>query len=347
MGTTNVPNGVDVVNAIRNEASAAYRAAVPIGNYGNIQDVGNPIMTYQSVQNEFLSALVNKIALTIVNQKMFENPLAFLKKGTNPLGLDVEDIYTNPSEASEYEPDNFQGILTPVTPDTKATYYRRNRQDKYKVTIKNEQLQAAFTSWSNLEGLIASIVNSLYNGNTIGEFDLTKGIVGNAVADGKVNQIVLAPPTSEATATAFLTSMRGVTSAMQFPSSTYTNYALMGGTGNPVVNWTSIDDMLIMVRADVAANVDVQKLSAAFNLSYADYTARQIIVDKFNGADNMYALVADREFFQIWEKTRKMTEFYNAEVMAWTYWWHCWDTFSLSPYANAVAYVSAKYDPKP
>lgn len=345
MAKVEVPNGVDVVNAIRNEASAAYKAAVPIGNYGNIQDVGNPILSYQSVQNEFLSALVNKIALTIVNQKMFENPLAFLKKGTTPLGLDVEDIYTNPAEANEYEPNNFQGILTPAPPDVKAAYYRRNRQDKYKVTIKNEQLQAAFTSWANLEGLIASIVNSLYNGNTIGEFALTKGIVGEAVANAQVNQIVLAAPTTEATATAFLTSLRGTAAAMRFPSSTYTNYTLMGGTGNPVVNWTDIDEMLIMVRSDVAANVDVQKLSAAFNLSYADYVARQIVVDKFDGAANMYALVCDREFFQIWEKTRRMTEFYNAEVMAWTYWWHCWDTYALSPFANAVAYTTSEYKP--
>lgn len=345
MARIEVPNGVDVMNAIRNEASAAYKAAVPISNYANLQDVGNPILEYQSVQNEFLNSLVNKIALTIVNQKMFENPLAFLKKGTNPLGLDAEEIYTNPAEANEYDPNNFQGILQPKNPDVKAVYYRRNRQDKYKVTIKNEQLQAAFTSWGKLEGLIASIVNSLYNGNTIGEFNLTKGIVGNAVADGKINQIVLAPPTTEDTATAFLTSLRGTTSAMMYPSSTYTNYIKMGGTGNPVVNWTSIDDLLIFVRSDVAANVDVQKLSAAFNLSYADYSARQIIVDKFDGAENMYALVADRDFFQIWEKTRRMTEFYNAEVMAWTYWWHCWDTFALSPFANAVAYVSAEYTP--
>lgn len=342
---TTVPSGVDITNAIRNEASAAYKAAVPVSNYANIQDVGNPILAYQSVQNEFLTALVNKIVLTMVNRKMFENPLAFLKKGTAPLGIDVEDIYTNPATAKEYEGNNFQGILTPVTPDVKAAYYRRNRQDKYKVTIKNQQLTAAFTSWSSLEGLIASIVDSLYNGNTIGEFNLTKGIVGEAVAAAQVNQIVLAAPTTEATATAFLTSLRGVSSGMTFPSSTYTNYTLMGGTGNPVVNWCPTSEQLIMVRSDVAANVDVQKLSAVFNLSYADYSAQQVIVDKFDGADNMYALVCDRAFFQIWEKLRRMTEFYNSEVMAWSYWWHCWDTFALSPYANAVAYVTSEYKP--
>lgn len=345
MGEIKIPSGVDVTNAIRNSASEAYKAAVPVSNYANITDVGNPILTYQAIQNEFLSALVNKVVLTIVNNKMFNNPLSFLKRSYYPLGMDVEDIHTNPATATEYEPANFQGVLTPKDPDVKAAYYRRNRRDKYKVTIRNEQLTAAFTSWDKLESLIASIVNSLYNGNTIGEFALTKNVLGSAVADGKVNQIVLAKPTNEATATAFLTSIRGTSMGMAFPSSNYTNYTLMGGTGNPVVNWSDKSEQVILVTADVAANVDVNKLSAAFNLSYADYVARQIVVDKFDGAPNMYAFVGDRKIFQIYEKLRKMTEFYNGEVMAWTYWYHCWDTYSLSPFENGVAYVTAKYEP--
>lgn len=151
MSNTKIPNAVDTVNAIRNEASQSYRDAVPVATPRNIQDVGNPILEYQSVQNEFLTALVNKIAVTIVDQKMFENPLAFLRKGSIPLGLDVEDIYINPAKGANYEPTNFQGILTPVDPDVKAAYYRRNRRDKYKVTIRNEQLTAAFVSWGALE----------------------------------------------------------------------------------------------------------------------------------------------------------------------------------------------------
>lgn len=341
----NVPNGVDVMNAIRNEASASYQAVVPLADYGNITDVGNPILTYQAVQNEFLTALVNKIALTIVNDRMFTNPLGFLKKGTIPLGLDVEDLYVNPAEAKQYEPANFAGILTPENPDVKAAYYRRNRRDKYKVTIRNEQLTAAFTSWGNLESLIAAIVNSLYNGNTIGEFTLTKKLLGSAVAEAKINQIVTAAPTTEATATSFLTSMRSVSSGMLFPGSKYTNYTLMGGTGKPVVNWAPIEEQIIIVTADVAANVDVQKLSAAFNLTYADYLAQQVIVDQFDGAPNMFAFIGNRRIFQIRENLRKMTEFYNGEVMAWTYWWHCWDTYALSPYENGVAFVTSAYTP--
>lgn len=340
-----IPSGVDVMNAVRNAASPAYQAAVPLADYGNITEVGNPILEYQSIQNEFLSALVNKVALTIVENKMFANPLGFLKRGAIPLGLDIEDVHVNPAKAKEYEPNNFEGVIQPENPDVKAAYYRRNRRDKYKVTIRNEQLTAAFTSWGNLEALIAGIVDSLYNGNTIGEFALTKGLVGNACAQGKIQQIVSPLPTTEADAKTFLTSLRGTSIAMTFPSTRYNNYALMGGTGTPVVSWADQNEQIIIVRSDVAASVDVQAFSAAFNLSYQDYTARQIVVDEFDKAPNMYAFVGSRRIFQIWENLRKMTEFYNGEVMAWTYWWHCWDTYALSPFQNGVAYVTAAYPP--
>lgn len=345
MAKVNVPNGVDVANAIRNEASAAYQAAVPRATGTNVQEVGNPILQYQSVQNEFLSALVNKIALTIVEDKMFNNPLAFLKKGQSPLGLDVEDIYTNPAVGADYEPNNFQGILTPVTPDTKAAYYRRNRQTKYKVTIKNEQLTAAFQSWGNLEALIASIVNTLYNGNTIGEFNLTKQLLGDACSAAKIQQVVTELPNGEASAKNFMQKLRSLSLSMTFPSQAYNNYALLGGTGTPVTTWSEPTEQVIIVRADVASQIDVQWLAAAFNLSYTDYMSQQIVVDNFDTATNMLAFIGDRSVFQIYEKLRKMTEFYNSEVMAWTYWWHCWDTFALSPFANGVALVTKAYEP--
>lgn len=336
-------DGVNTMNAIRNESSEMYRASVPIATRANIQEVGNPILNFQSVQNEFLSALVNKIAFTIVNDKMYENPLGFLKKGAVPLGLDVEDIYTNPAKGADYEPDNFQGILTPQAPDVKAAYYRRNRRTKYKVTIKNEQLTAAFNNWGNLEALIASIINSMYNGNTIGEFGLVKQLLGSAAMQAKIQQVVLPMPTTDATAKSFMQSLRGISFGMTFPSSNYNSYLLNGGTGDPVVNWTPTNDQVIIIRSDVASSIDINLLAAAFNLSYADYLAQQIVVDNFDNATNMIAFIGDRRIFQIRENLRKMTEFYNSEVMAWTYWYHCWDTYALSPFENGVAIVTSEY----
>lgn len=340
---TKIPSGIDVANAIRNEASPAYQAAVPLALGTNITDVGNPILAYQSIQNEFLNALVNKIALTIVNRKMFENPLGFLKKGAAPLGLDTEEIYTNPSQGEDYNPDDFQGVLTKHTPDVKAAYYRLNRRTKYAATIMNASLRAAFTSWTGLEDLIASIVDSLYNGNTIGEFNLIKNLVGGAAMAAKIQQRQVAMPVDEPTAKAFSAVVRGLSMGMKFPSTAYNSYALLGGTGDPVTSWNDNEETVIILRADVASNVDVQWMASAFNLSLTDYMSRQIVVDNFGPATNVLAVVASVKAFQIRDNLRQMAEFFNGNTLAWTYWWHCWDTYALSPFQNIVALVTNLY----
>ena len=53
-----------MMNALRGVASAEYQNRVPVATQNNIEQVGNPILEYQSVQNEFLNLLVNKIAFS-------------------------------------------------------------------------------------------------------------------------------------------------------------------------------------------------------------------------------------------------------------------------------------------
>ena len=79
----------DLLNTIRENASAEYAARVPEATDTNLTAVGDPILTYTNVQNEFLALLINKIAMTIVHNKTAANPLAILKRGGVPLGYDI------------------------------------------------------------------------------------------------------------------------------------------------------------------------------------------------------------------------------------------------------------------
>ena len=75
-----VQTNVNALNAIRSAASPSYQDLVPLATASNLQDVGNPILQYAAVRNEFLTLLVNKIALPIVRSRMFRNPLAMLRR---------------------------------------------------------------------------------------------------------------------------------------------------------------------------------------------------------------------------------------------------------------------------
>jgi hypothetical protein len=81
-----MPDITNIVNTITANGSTELQARIPQATIDNIDAVGNAIMTYQNAANEFLSALVNKIAFTLVKSKTWENPLAILKQGVKPLG---------------------------------------------------------------------------------------------------------------------------------------------------------------------------------------------------------------------------------------------------------------------
>lgn len=337
---TNVATA-DMLNSIRSEASSAYQNAVPEATPLNLTDVGNPILSYTSVANEFLDALVNKIVGQILYRKMWNNPLSMLKKSAMPLGMDIEETQANPATASAYDGTDtgMADLLKVQKPDVKAAWYRLNRTEKYKVTINNDQLTNAFVSYANLESFIAMIVDTLYNGATIDEFKYTKQLITDAYTANKINTITVVNPTNSDTGRQFQVALRNLSLQFTFPSSTYNNYVKMGGTGARVT-WSPIEDQVIIIRSDVAANIGVEVLSAAFNISYADYLARQIIVDSFDTNSKVLAVLADEKAFQIREKLRQFATFYNAASLSWQYYYHCWDTFSLSPFHNCTALVT-------
>ena len=67
----------NVLNAIRNQASAYYREYVPIAteNDGSLMNIGNIIMDNVDVRNEFIDTLVNRIGLQLVTSKRIKHCL--------------------------------------------------------------------------------------------------------------------------------------------------------------------------------------------------------------------------------------------------------------------------------
>ena len=91
--------GVKTFNLIRQNASTVFMETVPSASEDNIASLANILFdsAYQPQLNEFVNALINRIGLTVVNNKRFENPLAMFKKGSVPLGTDIQELYENPA----------------------------------------------------------------------------------------------------------------------------------------------------------------------------------------------------------------------------------------------------------
>lgn len=348
MATGSEVKGVKTFNFIRANSSEAFVNVVPAGTKDNIQTISNILFNdaYQPMLNEFVTNLINRIALTIVRNKSFNNPLAIFKKGSVPLGTDIQDIYENPAEAEAYEYSNtaMAKLLTITDPDTHVAYYRRNRKDLYTKTITREGLQGAFVSWEKFEDYISAITTSLYSGNYISEFNYTKQLVDGAYDNGKVIVETVSAVTDAATAKAFVKKARALYSKLKFPSSNYNAYSKFSGAKGTITTWTDEDRIVLIVKSDVMAEVDVEVLAAAFNIDSAKLMGRIVEVDSFEN-DEIQAVLCDEAWLQIYDNILRFDEFYNARVMAWNEYLHAWGTFAICPFANAVVLATAQ--PKP
>lgn len=344
----NLPKGAKVFNVIRANSTEVFMNTVPSATKDNIQVIKNILFndSYQPMLNEFVTNLINRIGLTIIRNKSYNNPLAIFKKGSVPLGTDIQDIYENPAVAEQYEYSNtaMAKLLTITDPDTHVAYYRRNRQDLYTKTIAREGLQGAFVSWEEFENYIAGITNSLYSGNYIDEFKYTKQLVDGAYDAGKVIQKVVTNPTTEATSKAFLKEVRSLYDMMTFPSTDYNAYSKFSGAKGTVTTWTDADRICLIVRADVMANVDVDALASAFNIDKANFIGRVIKVDKFEN-EEILGVVCDESWLQIYDNIFRFDEFYNARTMSWNEYLHAWGTYAICPFANAVMLVTGASKP--
>ena len=333
-------NMVNVLNAILNGASADYQARVPVATQNNISEVGSAVMSYQATENEFLSALVNKIAMVIVRNKTFSNPLAILKKGGVRLGRHIEEIYTNPATGTTFDPTGAK-LLERSLPDTKAIYHSMNRQGQYKATVSKAQLIHAFTSYSALEQLLNSIVNSIYSGDNLDEFMLMKELLASAITGGKLKTVNVANVGDTDSAKAFVKAIKTVGQAMEFPSDKFNSYYDInsGKDAKPVITWTPKDDQVLLLRNDIAVDVDVELLAKAFNVSYTNLEQRTLIVDTFGSATNCGAILCDKSFVQVYDNLVQMESFHNGEGLYDNFIYHHWQTYSLSLFANAMAFM--------
>ncbi len=333
-------NMINVLNTILSNASADYQSRVPSATQTNIQEVGSAVMSYKPTENEFLNALVNKIAMQIVHNKTFRNPLAVLKKGNMPLGKNIEEIYTNPATGTIYDPSG-ANLLSRNIPDTKTIYHEMNRQGMYKVTVTKAQLIQAFTSYAALEQLLNSIVNTIYSGDNLDEFILMKELFASAITGKKLKTIEIGAVTNNETAKDFVKSVKTIGQGMSFPSSIYNSYYDINSAtdAKPVITWTPMENQVLLMRNDISVNVDMELLANAFNVSYANLKQRIILVDNFGTAANCGAVLCDEAFVQVRDTLTQMENFHNGEGLYDNYIYHHWQSYSLSLFANAMAFV--------
>lgn len=344
-----IPEGLKTaLNNIRETSidnNTLYHRYVPeIFDDTDIGSFASPILNNPNVMNEFMNVLVQRIVYTQVDTKLFRNPLRVLEGDRIPLGSIGQEIHINPAKARRFNVDDFAGLLAKYEADIKVQYHHLNADLQYCVTITRAKLKDAFVSWSTLENFIDGLTQSLYNGAYIDEYNMSKDLVSSAYASNNVRVEVVSAISSEATAKAFLTKARELYLNMQTPSTKYNAWGQIGGYGREILTWSNPEDIVFLLRNDIASYIDVNALASAFNIDKATLLGNIIYVNDFDEYDNegtkifdgsaIMGMIADKSWFRIKEQEMTMDEFYNANNRTWQYYLNVVRMYSYSLFAN-------------
>lgn len=331
-----MPNGVNVLNVIRQNASAVYQDRIPEATAENLHEVGDSILTYEAQANEFVNALVNRIGLVILNNRMATNPLAALKKGRLAVGETIEEIYIDVIKAQTYDPRAAQDTLFKRhLPNVSSVFHSVDSQLNYPLTISNEQLRKAFLSYDSLDRFIAGLVDSMYKSATLDEFIQMKQLISEWNESKRFIIEPITAVTDAATAREAMIKIKAVSDGMTIFNNAM-NYAGV---------WTSTpkDEQYLITTPDFNARMDVDVLAAAFHMDKAEFAGHVIVVDNIGdlGDDGIEAILVDKNWYQVYDYLRTFKTAYNGEGLYWNYFYHVWMVYSLSPFSNAVAFGTA------
>ena len=353
-----ISNGLrTALNNIREtsiENNTLYHRYVPeILPTTDIGSFASPLLENPDLMNEFLNVLVKRIAYTKIENKIFRNKLRVLEGDNIPLGAIGQEIYINPAKGRQFNVNDFAGLLAKYESDVKVEYHQLNSDLQYPATITRPKLKDAFVSWSSLEDFVNGITQSLYNGAYIDQYNLTKGLVACAYASNQVvSEVILNPTTSEANANLFLTKAREIYLNMQEPTPDYNAWRKVGGYGKDILTWTDPENIVLLIRNDIGAYLDVNTLANAFNIDKKVLLGNVIYVNNFNQYDsegelvydgsNIIGMIADKSWFRIKEQEMTMDEFYNANNRTWQLYLNVVKMYSYSLFSNAVVFALAE-----
>lgn len=346
---------IDILNTIRANASAEYQELVPkVAKATDIPRVGEVLYGYPAMANQFINALVNRIAAVRVKSATFNNDYAELKKGYLEFGETVEEVFVSIAKAREFSAEKAEAReLKRTLPDVRSAFHTMNWRVQYPVTIQDQDLRQAFLSMDGVQDLIAKIVDSVYKAAEYDEFLLFKYLIIKAVSHGKMYPVAFDAADIKNAAIAF----RGTSNQLTFMSN---KYNAAGVTTN-----TQKADQYIFMDSTFNAQYDVNVLAGAFNMEKADFIGRLKLIDDFTTFDNerfsditansdmieavtadelalmadVKAVLLDKEWFQVYDNNNKFTEDYIGAGMYWNYWYNVWKTISSSPFSNAVVFV--------
>lgn len=338
------PGNAKLMDYIRDRVGGDYAQRVPAATQASVRTAFEKMWDYQPTRNQFIDALVNMIGMQLVKYNIWNNPLAKFKKGLLTYGDTIEELMVGLLNAYTYDQnrDYLEGDIFGSEPnEVQSRFHKINRENFYKLTIKEDTLKRAFNNDGGLAGFIGALMASITTSDQWDEFLLMAKVFSIYDAEGGFYKIQV-PDLTDLHATAddakdFLKTARALLDTLPFLSRNY-NAAHMPVSADP-------SRLIMITTPEAKANMDVEALAAAFNVGLAEIATKIIVLPaRYIKIAGFQALITTEDFFIVADTKLETRSIQNPVGLITNYFLHHWQVISASPFVPAVLFTSEEVD---
>lgn len=334
----------EILDTIRDNSTMEYQQRIPEATQAGIVAVLEALTEYRPMHNQFTDALINKVGTQIIRDTSWSNPLAPFKLGLETWGDTVEEVGFGLPKAKTYDANRDYGEkeiwgTEPLRVDT--NYHRINRENYYKVSVKDKILHRAFLQPSGLTTFVSKLLATPYTADAWDEFTLMCRLFPEYERNGGFHKInvpdVAHLDSTPEDARRVARKMRAAARNLTFLSTKY-NAARLPVFANP-------DDLYIFTTPEFNAAVDVEALAAAFNIEKMTPYGKVIEIpqEMFN-IPGCQAIVTTKDFFVVKDTLLENTNSNNPVSMQQNYFMHHHQIISASRMVPALMFTTGPGD---
>lgn len=291
--------------------------------------MGKSTTTYTITANSYINELVNKIGRQEYSSKTYSNPLACLKNGFIDNASDIEEIYVSRLEGLAQNLDGTSNF-DKTKNDVKTCYHKQNYSKLYTRTISDKQVRQAFTSTNGVKQLADELIAQLHTGVQYDEYIAMRDNLKDIISRDRIKTEHISAVNDNATAKEFMKKLKTTISKMNFRNKEYCEFETS----------SSISDLILFVKPEMLAELDVELIASAFQVSAVDIKSRVFVIDTF-GDDTTEALLIDRGAFKVHPTLYNLETSRNAQGMFTNYHLNVEYIISTSKMYNACLFTTA------
>lgn len=326
-----------ILDKVRIKGTDDYQQRIPSATQTGVANTMRYLFDPMNRQylNDCVWSMVNRIGLTVMAQNApFENPLSVFKKENLYWGSTVQEIAVKWIKAHGYK-DDAEELLKMHRPEAAVWFYEMNRRDQYPISWTDDELRQAFVDDFGLNRFVAQIMETPRNSDNYDEMNIMLALINHYEQNLGFYKVHLdAAPTDEASAKALLKSLRATAGRMRFPSTQYNALNV-----NDIPAYANPQQMVLLIEPEYLASLDVDALSAVFQLDKADVPYRIIQVPTL-GIPGAVALLVSTDWYQVRDTLYGTTQFYNPQTLSNTLYLNHWGVYGVSPFTPCALFTT-------